>query len=45
MKAIHSRRSVTAEGAFQMLFVANVGRRASSATSLLFMSEVDDETG
>jgi hypothetical protein len=27
MKAIPCRRSVTAEGAFQMLFVANAGRR------------------
>ena len=38
-------KSVTAEGAFQMLFVANAGRRASLAGSPLFMSEADGETG
>jgi hypothetical protein len=45
MKAIPCRRSVTAEGAFQMLFVANAGRPASLAGSPLFMSEADGETG
>jgi hypothetical protein len=45
MKAIAYRRSVAAESAFQMLFVANEGKRSTSAGSPLFMSKGYGEAG